>query len=290
MLLMTEPTLFFWNLISNHQDDDSAKEAFLGHMNQWITTAAKSGKPKAPSQPVKSSLNTASSIQISSFSNVTAPSKATSCPSAIKPPPSHSPSPLNANSDGEDEFPAALLDEDDTAEREAAHSLMNLSNLQMQSQSKEESVNYGQPPYTQKPIVAPTVVKTEPTDIPMDVMVELSDTEDNQIIINDSELGCHPVPVAAARSSTCQKWTTTIVTDHSTVPSSKCSRTRPASGCVQDGTAADIAKKVKYNNSHIPAGAMTDNKWCVTLIPTYAKWNGMLNVCWGTKSSYEVEV
>lgn len=35
---------------------------------------------------------------------------------------------------------------------------------------------------------------------------------------------------------------------------------------------------------------MTDNKWRGVLIPTYAKWNGMLSVCWGTKSSYEVEV
>ncbi|KAF8433357.1 hypothetical protein L210DRAFT_795800, partial [Boletus edulis BED1] len=46
----------------------------------------------------------------------------------------------------------------------------------------------------------------------------------------------------------------------------------------------------KYNNSHLSRGAMIDNKWCGILILTYAKWNGMLNVCWGTKSSSEVEV
>jgi len=35
---------------------------------------------------------------------------------------------------------------------------------------------------------------------------------------------------------------------------------------------------------------MADNKWCSTLILTYAKWNGMLNTCWGIKTSPEVEV
>ncbi|KAF9243715.1 hypothetical protein BU15DRAFT_59594, partial [Melanogaster broomeanus] len=60
---------------------------------------------------------------------------------------------------------------------------------------------------------------------------------------------------------------------------------------VDDRTSGECStRKVKYNNSHLPQGATTDNKWRGTLIPTYAKWNGMLNICWGTKSSFEVEV
>lgn len=126
MLLMTEPTLFFWNLIaSNHQGDD-AKETFLGHMDKWITDVAKSGKPKRTPQRITCSSNAASSVRISAFSNVTATSR-TSYSSAPKPPPSRSPTPSSVGP--EDELPAVLLDDDDTVEREAAHSLMNLHQL-----------------------------------------------------------------------------------------------------------------------------------------------------------------
>ncbi|KAF9232867.1 hypothetical protein BU15DRAFT_67075 [Melanogaster broomeanus] len=116
-------------------------------------------------------------------------------------------------------------------------------------------------------------VKAEPMDIPVDVTNDFSDSDDDPIIIDAP-------PVATTRSTTLagRKRTTTI-----------CPRTKPPS--VDDRTGGECStRKVKYNNSHLPQGATTDNKWRGTLIPTYAKWNGMLNICWGTKSSFEVEV
>ncbi|KAF9224647.1 hypothetical protein BS17DRAFT_808271 [Gyrodon lividus] len=282
MLLMTEPT-FFWNLISNRQDD---KGTFLGHMKQWITDVAKSGKSKWPLQRITSSSTTASSTHISSFSHPTATLKTTASSSAPKPPPSCSPTPLSA----EDEPPAVLLDDNDAVQREAAHLLMNLhkspaADWQI-SQSKDKDIDYGQPPFTQKPTIAPMSVKAEPMDIPVDVTNNFSDSDDDLIIINAP-------PVATTRSTmlTGRKRTTTIVqaADHGDMPSSKCPRTKPPS--VDDRTGGECStRKVKYNNSHLPQGVRMDNQWHGTLIPTYAKWNRMLNICWGTKSSFEVEV
>ncbi|KAI9458297.1 hypothetical protein HD554DRAFT_2042125 [Boletus coccyginus] len=268
--------------VTNRQGDD-AKETFLGHMDKWITDVAKSGKPKRTPQRITCSSNAASSVQISAFSNVTATSR-TSYSSAPKPPPSRSPTPSSVGP--EDELPAVLLDDDDTVEREAAHSLMNLH--QLPPPSKDKDIDFSQPPFTQIPRATP--IKAEPVDVPMDVAIAISDSGDDPIIIDNDFKNVPPsrsAPVAIARSSTSRKRTTTLVADHSDAPSSKRSRTKPAS---QDGTAIENVKKVKYNNSHLPLGAMTDNKWRGVLIPTYAKWNGMLSVCWGTKSSYEVEV
>ncbi|KIJ13943.1 hypothetical protein PAXINDRAFT_13267 [Paxillus involutus ATCC 200175] len=60
---------------------------------------------------------------------------------------------------------------------------------------------------------------------------------------------------------------------------------------IMDGTAAEgSAKKSKYKNSDLPPGATTGNKWHGVLIPTYTKWNSMLNICWGAKNSQEIEV
>ncbi|KIK91322.1 hypothetical protein PAXRUDRAFT_798024, partial [Paxillus rubicundulus Ve08.2h10] len=76
-------------------------------------------------------------------------------------------------------------------------------------------------------------------------------------------------------------------------PPSKHSQTKSTShsGLVQDGTTAEgSAKESKYKNSDLPPGAITGNKWCSVLVPTYAKWNSMLNICWGTKNSQEIEV
>ncbi|KIJ09957.1 hypothetical protein PAXINDRAFT_157760 [Paxillus involutus ATCC 200175] len=271
-------------IINNHQADDS-KGTFLGHMNQWISDVAKSGKPKWLSQRITSSSNTASSTRISSFSHPTAAtSKTTASSLAFKPPPSCLPTPLSV----EDEPPAVLLDDDDTIKREAAHSLMNLHKSPAVDwqipQSKDKDIDYGQPPFTQEPTIAPVFVKAEPVDIPVDVTNDFSDSDDDPIIIDAP-------PVARSSMLTGQKRTTTIVqaTDHSNTPSSKCSRTNPPS--VHDRTGGECStRKVKYNNSHLPQGAMTDNKWCGTLIPMYAKWNGTLNICWGTKSSFEVKV
>ncbi|KAF9218582.1 hypothetical protein BS17DRAFT_883361 [Gyrodon lividus] len=129
-------------------------------------------------------------------------------------------------------------------------------------------------------------VKAEPMDIPVDVTNNFSDSDDDLIIINAP-------PVATTRSTMLagRKWTTTIVqtADHGNMPSSKRPQTKPP--LVNDRIGGECStRKVKYNNSHLPQGATTDNKWCGTLIPMYAKWNGMLNICWGTKSSFEVEV
>ncbi|KAF9234981.1 hypothetical protein BU15DRAFT_65276 [Melanogaster broomeanus] len=220
-------------IINNRQDD---KGTFLGHMNQWITDVAKSGKPKRPSQRIMSSSNTASSMRISSFSHPTATSKTTASSSAPKPPPSRSPTPLSA----EDEPPAVLLDDDDAVEREAAHLLMNLhkspaADWQI-SQSKDKDIDYGQPPFTQKPTIAPMSVKAEPMDIPVDVTNDFSDSDDDPIIIDTP-------PVATTRSTTLagRKRTTTIVqaADHGDMPSSKCPRTKPPS--VDDRTGGECS-------------------------------------------------
>ncbi|KAF9221555.1 hypothetical protein BS17DRAFT_768531 [Gyrodon lividus] len=134
--------------------------------------------------------------------------KTTASSSAPKPPPSHSSTRLSA----EDEPPAVLLDDDDAVECKAAHLLMNLhkspaADWQI-SQSKDKDIDYGQPPFTQKPTIAPMSVKAEPMDIPVDVTNDFSGSNDDLII----------------QRSSCQKWTTTIVqaANHGDMPSSKC--------------------------------------------------------------------
>ncbi|KAI9570939.1 hypothetical protein HD554DRAFT_2037129 [Boletus coccyginus] len=192
----------------------------------------------------------------------------TSYSSASKPPPSCLPTPSSISP--EDELPAVLLDDNNTVEDEAVHSLMNLH--QLPPPSKDKDIDFSQSPFTQIPRATP--IKAEPVDIPMDVMIAFLDSGDDPIIINNDFKNVPPshlASVAIARSSTSQKWTTTLITS-------------------QDGTAIENVKKVKYNNSHLLLGAMTDNKWHGVLILTYAKWNGMLSICWSTKSSYEVEV
>ncbi|KIK97928.1 hypothetical protein PAXRUDRAFT_135286 [Paxillus rubicundulus Ve08.2h10] len=225
-------------------------------------------EPKWPlPQPITSSSNT-SNIQVSSFSIPTVTSKTTT-PSALKPPPSHSPTPLSVSAEAKP--PVALLDDDDTAEHVAVHSLVELH--------KSKNIDYGKPPFTQKPTLVPTAVESELVDVAMDVMVELSNSEDDLIIVDDLGFGHCSAPIGTART---QKWTTTLMSDqtryiisifdrnyclyqvtdpdHSSLPSSKHTQTKPVSGCVQDGTSVKSTKKVKYNNSHLPPGAMTDNK------------------------------
>ncbi|KAI9464859.1 hypothetical protein HD554DRAFT_2174927 [Boletus coccyginus] len=201
---------------------------------------------------------------------------------AEQPPPDHSPTPSNVSP--EDELPAILLDDNDIVKHEAAHSLMNLHQLLPPSKICHYiMILIGKDPRA-------TPIKAEPVNVPMDVAIAFSDSGDDPIIIDNDFKNVPPscsAPMAIARSSMSQKRTTTLVTDHSNAPSSKCSQTKPAS---QDGTAIENAKKVKYNNSHLPLGAIMDNKWHSVLISTYAKWNRMLSICWGTKSSYEVEV
>ncbi|KAF8119212.1 hypothetical protein EV363DRAFT_1592967 [Boletus edulis] len=98
-----------------------------------------------------------------------------------------------------------------------------------------------------------------------------------------------PVPFPTATLTGRKRATTIQAADHREAPLSKRPCTKPSS--VQDKTGVECTtRKVKYNNTHLPRGAMIDNKWRGILIPTYAKWSGMLNVCWGTKSSSEVEV
>ncbi|KAF8442224.1 hypothetical protein L210DRAFT_3742309 [Boletus edulis BED1] len=286
MLLLTEPTLFFWNLISGCRDDDP-KEQFLGYMNEWLTDSLKTNdKPKRPSPQITNSSNVASSTcSISSLFNLTA-TVSTTCSSVPKPPASRSPTPFQVSANVEDESPAVLLDDDDTVEREAAHSVSNMHKapavVSQLALTREESIDYCQPPFTQRPKVTPTSVKTEPIDVSMDTILDVSSSDDYPIIIDAP-------PVATATLAGRKRATTIQAADHREAPLSKRPCTKPSS--VQDKTGVECTtRKVKYNNTHLPRGAMIDNKWRGILIPTYAKWSGMLNVCWGTKSSSEVEV
>ncbi|KAF8121172.1 hypothetical protein EV363DRAFT_1187180 [Boletus edulis] len=267
--------------------DDDPKEQFLGYMNEWLTDSLKTNdKPKRPSPQITNSSNVASSTcGVSSLFNPTA-TVSTACSSVPKPPASRSPTPFQVSANAEDESPAVLLDDDDTVEREAAHSVSNMHKapavVSQLALTREESIDYCQPPFTQRPKVTPTSVKTEPIDVSMDTILDVSSSDDYPIIIDAP-------PVATATLAGRKRATTIQAADHREASLSKRPCTKPSS--VQDKTGVECTtRKVKYNNTHLPRGAMIDNKWRGILIPTYAKWSGMLNVCWGTKSSSEVEV
>ncbi|KAF8451036.1 hypothetical protein L210DRAFT_3640033 [Boletus edulis BED1] len=249
--------------------NDDPKEQFLDYMNEWLTDSLKTSQNGHPHK-----------------SQILQTLPAAPCSSIPKPPASRSPTPFQVSVDAEDESPTVLLDDDDTVEHEAVHSFSNMHKapavvLQL-ALTREESINYCQPPFTQRPKVTPTSVKTEPIDVSMDTILDVSSSDDYPIIID--------APPVATAMLTGRKHATTIqAADHREAPLSKRPCTKPSS--VQDKTGVKCTtRKVKYNNSHLPRGAMIDNKWRGILILTYAKWNGMLNVCWGTKSSSEVEV
>ncbi|KIJ13944.1 hypothetical protein PAXINDRAFT_13268 [Paxillus involutus ATCC 200175] len=116
----------------------------------------------------------------------------TSYSSALKPPPSCSPTPLSVNA--EDNPPVLLLDKDDTIKCEAVQSLMNLHKMFTRDLwLNVKDVDYGQPLFTQKPTVSGSsiVVKAEPVDIPMDIMIDqfnsASEREDDPIIIDNND-------------------------------------------------------------------------------------------------------
>ncbi|KAF8128117.1 hypothetical protein EV363DRAFT_1297800 [Boletus edulis] len=240
--------LFFWNLISGCQDDDP-KEQFLGYMNKWLTDSLKTNdKPKRPSPQITNSSNIASSMcGVSSLFNLTV-TVSTACSSVPKPPASHSPTLFQVSVDVEDESPAVLLDDDDTVEREAAHSVSNMHKapavVSQLALTREESIDYCQPPFTQRPKVTSTSIKTEPIDVSMDTILDVSSSNDYPIIIN--------VPPVATTTLAGRKWATTIqAADHRKAPLSKHPCTKPSS--VQDKTGVECTtRKVKYNNSHLP--------------------------------------
>ncbi|KAF8124220.1 hypothetical protein EV363DRAFT_1299927 [Boletus edulis] len=113
--------------ITNQCRDDDPKEQFLGYMNEWLTDSLKTNdKPKQPSPQITNSLNVASSTcGISSLFNPTA-TVSTACSSVPKPPASGSPTPFQVSVNVEDESSAVLLDDNNTVEHKAAHSVSNM--------------------------------------------------------------------------------------------------------------------------------------------------------------------
>ncbi|KAF8424253.1 hypothetical protein L210DRAFT_1016189 [Boletus edulis BED1] len=162
-------------------------------------------KPKRPSPQITNSLNIASSTcGVSSLFNPTA-TVSTACSSVPKPPASHSPTLFQVSVDAEDESPAVLLDDDDTVEHEAAHSVSNMHKapaVVSQLALTRESIDYCQPPFTQRPKVTPTSIKTEPIDVSMDTILDVLSSNDYPIIID--------APLVATATLAGQKQATTV--------------------------------------------------------------------------------
>jgi hypothetical protein len=120
MLLLTEPTLFFWNHIVDIAliSEESGKQAYLGQVNKWVQ---KVGRTKQ-SVPSKAPRSTASS-RVTSNSKFSAISKITATSSAVPPPTSVT------SLEDELEDPGFSLDTDDSAERKAAHILAGMKTV-----------------------------------------------------------------------------------------------------------------------------------------------------------------
>jgi hypothetical protein len=117
MLLLTEPTLFYWNLLNDFPSD--LKQAYTGTISKWAqrvqkTNAKNTHAPAAPRSNASShrSTNTALSrlTKVTTATSVTAPPV----------------TPTSSIAGDEPEIVACLFDEDDQPERMAAHALVGM--------------------------------------------------------------------------------------------------------------------------------------------------------------------
>jgi hypothetical protein len=114
MLLLTEPTLFYWNLLNDLTSD---LKAYKGTVSVWAH-GIKNPKTGSAVSLLRSEANPTSTSGISTPSQFT---KVTTISSATAPP--QTPDNSDAGNDNV-QIVGSLLDEDDEPERLAAHALM----------------------------------------------------------------------------------------------------------------------------------------------------------------------
>ncbi|KAG2135988.1 hypothetical protein DEU56DRAFT_913078 [Suillus clintonianus] len=247
------------------EEDD--KEAFLGHMQKWVSNIKKTKglsvpKPRTPR-------NTVASTQTTTNTKVTTNSKSTAPTSAYPPPSTCVDEALD--SDDELEEPGFLLDTDDVEERDShihmgIKPVSDIITISDGATEDDSFVDYSLPPFMQIPI------KREASESPACESKDIINGSDNSFV-DYSLPPFTQIPVKREASDV----------SINVPPPSKRPRTK---GSQKESSES----KVKYKNEHLPDGCLRNNKWRRVLIPTYAKWNGALHVGWGMKDTEECKV
>ncbi|KAH7917674.1 hypothetical protein BV22DRAFT_1052272, partial [Leucogyrophana mollusca] len=263
MLLLTKPTLFFWNHIRDPPRDDSAdkKQGFMGSVSSWRTSIDHTKQNK--SSAVRS--RTTRSAARTRGSKVTSISKKSTL-SHVFPPPSTA-----VHSDDDiDEQPGTRPDRDDSAEHEAqlaaADTLMSMNKAQRGPASTIRDVSptlYDQPPFTQKPSSAQRPAATSPADRESDVPM-------------DGEASSSQRFQGTKRSTNSRSKTS------GKKPGKKGKGKRKASRTAKFAVDGDTTnpKRSGFTTDDLPAGATDGNLWRGYLLPSYAKWNGSQSRPW----------
>lgn len=116
MLLLTEPTLFYWNLLDDFTSN--LKDTYTGTVSLW---AKKVQNPNRASHISRSDANSSLTTGSTALTKLT---KVTTVSTASAPPATPQTSVIGA--DDAEIMAGSLLDEDDEPERLAAHTLASL--------------------------------------------------------------------------------------------------------------------------------------------------------------------
>ncbi|KAG0694215.1 hypothetical protein DFH29DRAFT_1006538 [Suillus ampliporus] len=249
------------------KEDD--KEAFLGHMQKWVSNVRKTKGSSVPKS--RAPRKTVASTWITSNTKVTTISKSTA-PTSAHPPLSTCVDAPSVDSVDELEEPGFLLDTDDAEECNSHIGMKTVSDIITGSDGATEDdsfIDYSLPPFMQLPVKMKYSQKGSSACESKDVItVSNGATDDSFIDYSLPPFTQIPVKQEASDVSI------------NVPPPSKCPRTK--------GSQKELSKsKVKYKNEHLPDGCLRDNKWHGVLVPTYAKWNGALHVGWGMKDTEE---
>ncbi|KAG2153702.1 uncharacterized protein EDB93DRAFT_1248603 [Suillus bovinus] len=265
MLLLIEPTLFYWNLLNNLTSD--LKSTYRGTVSVWAhrvqnpkTSSTLSHLPRSKNHPTS----------VSGIPGPTQLTKVTTFSSATAAPATPKSSEIGCD---DAQVVGSLLDEDGEPEHLVAHALASVKKQPSSLYTvlgAMDVVDICNGSLTPPPPSQYQSAHSFSSSIEGDADMGDDKMESGDVIVVDSVKAS---PAAMGSKQVTSK-TNVEVFDDVDVPPKKCVKKEMMDALEKKATATEKMSKevlrVKYKNSDLPTGCQDGNAWCGLLIPTIA--------------------